>query len=761
MDLNQAFRKLVFAQIMLSIFAFTLATGSPVLLIVCGLLAALAWYIVEGPRGKPLSQWVVMPVAMFCFVWLMNELFWRRGDMVHSMGRFTLWLQIVVLFGPKRNREYVLLLVLSLMLIIAASVLSESMLFGVLLVLYCVAAMCSVLLFQLKVTGDQVAHACASGAPPEAKSAAQPLIVGRGHRWHFRMIAVLVGMLCLTSAAVVFVAMPRTDLGGMRSPLSRMRFGRQVGFSDTVSLTGAPLGRGSDEIVLTMTVMEDGRRIGGEGRTWLVRGAALDTYNATAQSWTRGQLIEQLDATVPLPPEGEVLAPLEPDELFYDVQINQRLTSTPYLFTLHPVAYIASPNLSSVRFNPADQQLTASMRTGGVVIYVFKTPRHPTEAFFERYEDQFVNGWTGLGPHSNSISRVGPKFEQIGALARTVLRDSGIDPDEPGNDLERARALADFLRTRYAYELTNDNFIGGHDPTSEFLLHTKAGHCEMFASSLAAMARSQHIPARVVTGFLANEFNNIGGYYTVRQSDAHAWTEVYCRELGWVTLDATPPADVQNEHAVPRRWYTPLTEMYEHIEFAWVRSVVSFDHERRDRIIRAAGEWINGAWSGIKRWFTSDDSLGGRLIAWLNLFRKEFGLGWTPYVIIIIVIANVALLAVLGLRKINRRLGLFDRLAAFFHRRDRKASMQQRVRFYHVMTDLLARQGHQRREYQSPRRFAEQVARADPMRYASVGPLTDLFYEIRFGHRDLDTDRRHRIDELLSQLRQSIARATQ
>ncbi|MBK9998603.1 MAG: transglutaminase family protein [Nitrospira sp.] len=56
------------------------------------------------------------------------------------------------------------------------------------------------------------------------------------------------------------------------------------------------------------------------------------------------------------------------------------------------------------------------------------------------------------------------------------------------------------------------------------------------------MLRATGIPARLVTGFLATEWNEFGGYYTVRQRDAHAWVEVYFPRSGWITMDPTPPA---------------------------------------------------------------------------------------------------------------------------------------------------------------------------------------------------------------------------
>src|SRR5690606_10098556 len=77
----------------------------------------------------------------------------------------------------------------------------------------------------------------------------------------------------------------------------------------------------------------------------------------------------------------------------------------------------------------------------------------------------------------------------------------------------------------------------GRHAADEFLFDTRAGFCEHYASAFAVMLRAAGLPARVVTGYQGGEYNAIGGYYIVRQSDAHAWTEVWLEDEGWVRID--------------------------------------------------------------------------------------------------------------------------------------------------------------------------------------------------------------------------------
>src|SRR5690606_29143665 len=129
-------------------------------------------------------------------------------------------------------------------------------------------------------------------------------------------------------------------------------------------------------------------------------------------------------------------------------------------------------------------------------------------------------------------------------------------------------------RERFAYALDNPPVPAGADPVADFLFHQRKGHCELFASGLAAMTRAIGMQARVVTGYRVSEYNPIGGYYVVRQDDAHAWTEVYLgpEHGGWRTFDSTPPDAVRAEHAVEGGWLFAFRQIYEAVEYEWIRS---------------------------------------------------------------------------------------------------------------------------------------------------------------------------------------------
>ncbi len=81
--------------------------------------------------------------------------------------------------------------------------------------------------------------------------------------------------------------------------------------------------------------------------------------------------------------------------------------------------------------------------------------------------------------------------------------------------------------------------ILGKDPVDEFLFNSRKGFCEHYATSFVYLMRAAGVPARIVTGYQGGELNPNGNYYIIRQSDAHAWAEVWLEGRGWVRIDPT------------------------------------------------------------------------------------------------------------------------------------------------------------------------------------------------------------------------------
>ncbi len=106
-----------------------------------------------------------------------------------------------------------------------------------------------------------------------------------------------------------------------------------------------------------------------------------------------------------------------------------------------------------------------------------------------------------------------------------------------------AGALEEWFQDGFTYGLGYP-FDRDRNPLEQFLRDRPPAHCEFFATAMTLMLRVRGVPARYVTGFLVTERNRPGGYFTVRESHAHAWTEAWIPKVGWATFDPTPPAAV-------------------------------------------------------------------------------------------------------------------------------------------------------------------------------------------------------------------------
>ncbi|MGC9323238.1 MAG: transglutaminaseTgpA domain-containing protein [Desulfomonilia bacterium] len=134
-----------------------------------------------------------------------------------------------------------------------------------------------------------------------------------------------------------------------------------------------------------------------------------------------------------------------------------------------------------------------------------------------------------------------------------------------GTTKARVERIARFLRGTYEYSLKGVSIPEGISPISWFVFRGKRGSCEHFASSLATMIRGCGIPARVVTGFLVNEYNPSGNYFVVRARTAHAWVEYW--DGSWHTIDATPQAQAG---------LLNRPSLLDSLRFSWIRWVIHY-----------------------------------------------------------------------------------------------------------------------------------------------------------------------------------------
>ena len=147
-----------------------------------------------------------------------------------------------------------------------------------------------------------------------------------------------------------------------------------------------------------------------------------------------------------------------------------------------------------------------------------------------------------------------------------VLQLAATLADGTGSDRESVARTLRHLQTGYRYTLEVGRFRT-IDPLSEFLFEKKAGYCEYFATAAAVLLRAQGVATRYVKGVTVRPERRVANHYLVRESDAHAWIEVYLPGEGWVEVDPTPSGGWAATHPEPAPG--ALAARWEAFQAAW------------------------------------------------------------------------------------------------------------------------------------------------------------------------------------------------
>ena len=131
---------------------------------------------------------------------------------------------------------------------------------------------------------------------------------------------------------------------------------------------------------------------------------------------------------------------------------------------------------------------------------------------------------------------------------------------------ETLKILQRFFNNNFKYSLRLETSQNQDSPLAQFLLRTRAGHCEYFATASVLLLRYAGIPARYATGYLVDEFSRLEKCFVVRQRHAHAWTLAYV-DGRWQNFDATPPGWPGIEADNASQWQ-PLTDFF---AYAWFK----------------------------------------------------------------------------------------------------------------------------------------------------------------------------------------------
>jgi transglutaminase-like putative cysteine protease len=166
-------------------------------------------------------------------------------------------------------------------------------------------------------------------------------------------------------------------------------------------------------------------------------------------------------------------------------------------------------------------------------------------------DDALLRAWPGAAPELLEMPPQ-PGYGDLRAMAREAAGNGTVK--------EQLLRLQQHLRQSFDYSLETTN-PRDLDPMENFLFHERRGHCEYFATAGALMARALGMPSRVAYGWAGGTWYAAAGLFVFRANEAHAWTEIWLENFGWVTMDPTPPAGGNDRaRAAPPTEKPPIAE---------------------------------------------------------------------------------------------------------------------------------------------------------------------------------------------------------
>jgi transglutaminase-like putative cysteine protease len=312
----------------------------------------------------------------------------------------------------------------------------------------------------------------------------------------------------------------------------------------------------------------------------------------------------------------------------------------------------------------------------------------------------------GFNPRARQLAakwRV--EFEGFPSPQPSPLGRGGKIPTDEVDELIVKKALAYFNQNAFEYTLEPPPL--GINSVDDFLFDTRKGFCEYYASSFVFLMRAAGIPARVVTGYQGGEYNDLGDYYVLRQSDAHAWAEVLLQDRGWVRYDPTAavaPGRIQNglSASLPNNEALPF--------FARTQSPLLLKLRLNlDAFTNQWNQWVLGY--NTERQFALLTRLGMEDITWQKLAMNMFG--------------GVALLV-----------GIFTLIML---RRLRLRNTDEVQKTYLKFCKKLAKAGMTRAAHEGARDFAKRSSQLKSQNAADILVITEKYIALRY-HKQHDAD---------------------
>ena len=553
-----------------------------------------------------------------------------NNGLLYTLTFLLIYIQSYSMVHVKREQTYNHILLMSFFMLLAATVLSPSANIGFIMILFVVAASWILLLLEVGIASQSARMIRVEDLVDTGRRG--PRLVAR--LLDFRMAGWIMffSLMLLSCTVIIFAAVPRTDAGLLGTMLDDTTFTTGMGEESDLSLIGKIVGDASpvmqvwfpdneggiytEEMYWRVTTLDSY-----DGNIWsrrglISRGSSRDIrfrrFYCARRAFDRGKGIERTQFA-----QGEIIR----YEAFIDKLPESGVPSLQIVSMMRAVQgdFFAPLTWDSAGDFTVDMTMKGDK---GVEIEAWAEVYTPSDEELQASSEDYMSVMVPSDYRLLTDYHLTPETLE---LVERLTKDLDT-PYEKLEVLESFLMSSDFMYTMSIPDLPSEN------PLDAFILVTRAGHCELYASALAMMARSQGIPTRLVKGFRGGIWDSGDQAYTVVNNMAHVWVEVYYPDVGWVTYDPTPPdteVDLFSLEGVTRSY----SKWSMKARLFWLRSVIGYTPNEQYLILKESTFEIFQSFgigdpSDEERMGVSFTGRFTTLIVWSSIVTLMIGIGF-------------------------------------------------------------------------------------------------------------------------------------
>ncbi len=501
----------------------------------------IVWTVLRKDYRRALiGSETILTIAFVCYAVILTILMImirKRFPIPLYLAYFTFGVVLARALGPLTDRNLGQLIFLSLGLILINCVLSNHVIFGILLPIYFFVFMATLYKFHL------AKHRRSPGM-----AAAEPEENTPRRRWQLNLAKYAVAMVILAAIMFVFLPRPFTVFPALRAAMA----------------TGASLADLSRQISY-------GDMLGMAGRNRIAFLVRFRDQAPTSPPYWRGRVLDQTDGY-----RWFMSRRMRLGDTFY-----RRHSHVETMYEILPVRLQSRSvyvyGLPTAVYEKRGTPVPIN-RMGEVVVDspFLVSDSYTVYAIQEPLKEDFPRN---------------PRFVDTAGVTEQLAKVASEWTAGATTPKEKADAIMARFQRDFSYELEPVPPPAGDHPLEYFLLKGRKGNCQHFAGSMALLLRSVGVPSRVAEGFLGMEPTDTKGEYLVRFAAAHAWVEAILDGQHWTRLDPTPPDPNRLFRSIV---WNKLNDIYDRAEYSWIKMVVNFDRTDQRLIFKR----ITGLFSG-------------------------------------------------------------------------------------------------------------------------------------------------------------------